>query len=343
MKKSIFITFCGIVLTNISALAQQPLHYWQNPEAMLQAQATLLFTQAHTVLDSNPPSYPANNERKLALFSIDALLHDTRLDNSDAFLAYIQSRYRHVSTMLKKERPTGKEIRIYKLYNHGFVIQSPSVTIGIDIIRGGPAQKPFVGDSVIEAVVSQCDILFVSHLHGDHADKSVAQIFCNQNKSVVAPPGLWEELSPKLNYLREEHIATKKIPIQGKNVVLTVKVFPGHQDAVPNNLYAVTTPEGITVMHTGDQYNKEDMAWITQVGNNTKVDVLIIHSWIPELEKTVESIKPQLMVVGHENEMEHSIDHRESYWLSFRRFNQVITPYMVMAWGESCTYRLEAI
>jgi len=317
---------------------QRPLNYWRNPDGLLQEQAVLLFEQAHTILEKYPPSAVACEERKLALFSLDALLHDVRLDNTKALKDYVERRFLHVLEKLNNEEPNENEMRVHKLFNHGFIVRTPSVTIGFDIFRGGQPQNPFVSDSVIQSIVSRCDILFVSHEHGDHADQSVAQIFCDQGKMVITPPGLWENMSSNIKHLRKENTITEKIDIPTKNIALTVRVFPGHQDSVTNNVYAVTTPEGITAMHTGDQYNAADMQWITRVSDEVKVDVFLVHCWMPEIEKTVDGINPGLIIIGHENEMNHGVANREPYWLTFRRFANVSVPYIVMAWGESFTF-----
>jgi len=325
-----------------SIFAQQylALQYWNNPDGMLQEQATLLFEQAHTVLAKYPPLAIAGEERKFALFAMDALLHDVRLDNTKALTDYVETRFLHVLEKLEKEKVGVNEIRIHKLFNHGYIIKTPSVTIGFDIFRGGRPQNPFVSDAVVQTLVDRCDILFISHEHGDHADKFVAQIFCDQNKTVVAPPGVWENesMSSKIKYLRGEGVITEKISIPAKNAELTVKVFPGHQGTLLNNVYAVTTPEGITVMQTGDQANADDMQWITRVGDEVNVDVLLVHCWMPDIEKSVEGIKPKLIITGHENEMGHTIDHRESFWLTFRRFANIQIPWIVPAWGESVLF-----
>lgn len=336
-----FTLVCSILFAGGSIFAQQgqpPLEYWNNPDGMLQDQAALLFEQAHAILAKYPPAATACEERKLALFAMDALLHDVRLDNTKALTDYVEKRFLRVLEKLSNEKPSEQEIQIHKLFNHGFVIKTPSVTIGFDIFRGGRPRNPFVSDAVIQTLVGQCDILFISHEHGDHADRSVVQLFCDQNKTVIAPPGLWEKgsISPQIKYLRgEEVVITEKIRIPAKNAELVVRVFPGHQGDTLNNVYAVTTPEGFTVMHTGDQANDADMNWITRVNDAVKVDVLLVQGWIPEIEKVVDGVKPELILTGHENEMGHSIDHRESYWLTFRRFANIQVPWIVPAWGES--------
>jgi len=335
-----FTLICTFLFACGSIFAQQdrPLQYWNNPDGMLQEQAALLFEQAHVIFEKYPPSSVACDERKLALFSLDALLHDVRLDNTKALTDYVEKRFLHVLQKLENEKLGENEIRIHKLFNHGYIVKTPSVTVGFDIFRGGRPQNPFVSDSTIESVVNQCDMLFISHEHGDHADKSVVQIFCDKSKTVIAPPGLWENMSPQMKYLRGEGVITEKISIPGKNAELTVRVFPGHQGTLINNVYAVTTPEGITVMQTGDQANDDDMKWITRVSNEVKVDILLVQCWIPEPEKSVDGIKPELIITGHENEMGHTIDHRESFWLTFRRYVNIKVPYIVLAWGESYVF-----
>jgi L-ascorbate metabolism protein UlaG (beta-lactamase superfamily) len=339
-----FTLVCCLLFGGGSLFAQEgqrPLQYWNNPDGMLQEQAVLLFEQVDTILDKYPPSAMAGDERKLALFALDSLLHDVRLDNTKALADYVDKRFQHVSEKLKNEKLKENEIVIHKLFNHGYVIHTPSVTIGFDIFRGGRPRNPFVSDAVIETLVSQCDILFISHEHGDHADQSVAQLFCDQKKTVIAPPGLWEKenMSPHIRHLRGESVITEKIFIPARNAELTVKVFPGHQGDLINNVYAVTTPEGFTVMQTGDQANDADMNWITKVRDEVNVDVLLVQCWMPQIEKSVDGIKPKLIITGHENEMGHSIDHRESFWLTFRRFANVQVPWIVPAWGESFFYR----
>ena len=334
-----FIFMCFLTFANNTTFAQRPENFWRNPEGMIQEQAILLFEQAHKILANNPPSAVANDERKLALISIDALLHDNRIDNSKAFIDYVEKRIQTVVDKIKNETLNENEIRIHKLYNHAFIVQTPTVTIGFDIYRGGRSAQPFISEALTLSVVNLCDILFVSHEHRDHADMYVAQLFCEQQKNVIAPAGLWENMSPQIIHLRGENVVTERINISHKNATLTVKVFPGHQDVMLNNVYAVTTPEGKTFMHTGDQYNTDDVTkWITSVNNEVKVDVLLVHCWMLDMEKSIDGIKPEIIIVGHENEMGHTIDHREPFWLTFRRMQNIRVPYVVMAWGESYNY-----
>ena len=292
------------------ALSAQPfLQYWGRPDALLQDQASLVFEQSHKILEKYPPTVQAGDERKLALYALDLLLHDTRLDNSPVVNTYMNRMACRVSDQLQKERPQGNETRFYRLYNHGFIVQTATVTIGIDLVRGGRKGAPVINDSIMRVIVNQCDTLLVSHTHSDHYDPTVVGMF-EERQRKVAPP-------------------------------LQISAFPGHQDNMPNNLYVVTLPNGLTFMHTGDQDNPADLEMISGIGDSVRVDVLLAHCWMRPVDKVVAGVRPALVLCGHENELEHTIDHRESYWMTFHRMANMGTPFVVMAWGESFSYRLD--
>jgi len=317
--------------------AQEKLHYWNESEAYLQDQASYIYEAVYKVLAAHPPGIQLGNERRLALASLDALLHDTRLDNGTAFFAYINQRYSNISLALQDNKPSGQEIRIFRLYNHGFIIQTSSVTLAVDMIRGGRADNSFVSDELIQSIVNQCDILFITHAHGDHADPVVAKLFYEQGKQVIVPEELWKNMDMSLRVLRGRNdMIQEKILIKEKNISLSVRVYPGMQENVLNNVYLITLPEGQTIMHTGDQDFSEDLA--AKAGAQ-KINILFVQCWMMPMAQFVAGVNPELIITGHENEMLHSIDHRESYWLTFRRMSEIRASYVIMAMGESCKFR----
>lgn len=329
-RKSILLA--GLLLGSLVTYGQDRRHYWKDSEALLQDQATLIVQQAYTVLQQNPPTTQPNDTRKLALFSLDALLHDNRLDQTPYFTQYIAKVGQQIIDGLR--RPIGKnETRVFRFYNHGFIVQSAKATIAFDLVRGGKPGKHFFTETTMQEIASLCDVLFVSHIHSDHADKVVADQFLQAGKPVVTPTNVWKGTPKNHIEWRSDQVLEQSLALLNK-ASLKVKVFPGHQDNVPNNVYAVTLPNGKTFMHTGDQYNEADNAWLTQVGSHTKIDVLLAHCWMDPMKEIVEGVNPKTVVLGHENEMEHTIDHREAYWLTFNRMRNVKIPYVIMAWGE---------
>lgn len=63
-------------------------------------------------------------------------------------------------------------------------------------------------------------------------------------------------------------------------------------------------------------------------------DALIVNCWTHRMSDLVDGFNPKLVVTGHENEMGHTIDHREAFWLTFQKMEQISKDYLVMGWGE---------
>ena len=333
---SVFSALCAL-----NTLNAQKLDYANDPSGLLQEQARQVFAQAYKVLDAHPPAATANaaatDERKLALYSLDTLLHDIRLDGTPAFLDYMKIVADRALRTLEAPAPaTG--LVVQRLYNHGFIIRTPTVTIGIDL-DGGTTKKRFIDSARLQAIAKRCDILFITHEHEDHADIEVARYFIQQGKPVIAPkiPDTWPDapdVTTRLTLLRAADPLDKSILLHSTGAKLSVRIYPGHQGKAENNLYLITTPEGKTIMHTGDQNNADDLKWIARIGDDRPVDILLMQCWCRTPAKFIEGIRPALIITGHENEMNHTIDHREPYWLTYRRFESIPTPAVIMAWGE---------
>ena len=250
----------------------------------------MLFHLVDALLKENPPSSgnPAL-ARKAALQLLDGIFHDTRLDGSKTLSQFMESR---LSGLLEDmQKPLEEGMKVYKLYNDGFIVKTKSVTVAFDLYRGGAMKESpsLISDETMQAIVAQCDIMFLSHNH----------------------PGK-----------------------------LDVKILPGHQSELINNIHVVTTSEGFTFAQTGDQYNEEDLTWLLDV--KTKIpalDVLLINCWANRFSDTIEGFDPKLVITGHENELGHTIDHRESYWTSLIKLEDVKKPSCLMTWGEVYWYK----
>jgi hypothetical protein len=171
-----------------------------------------------------------------------------------------------------------------------------------------------------------------------------------QNKPVIAPEGLWVDVADLAEHLTypTRGMAVHTIPIQNGKQKLRVVAYPGHQGkAAPVNVHLVTTPEGLTVVHTGDQSGYEgpggDFDWIAQIGRDRHVDVLFPNCWGNQLGRTIRGVNPELVITGHENEMGHTVEHREDYTQTYNHLFEVRCPFIVMTWGESYHYRTDPI
>ena len=342
MKKCRILTAAvlfAIIFTTASAQGQQVRkEFWGQSDKYLEVQAAWTFGLIDETLKNNPPVLGESPVRKSVLTNLDLLLHDTRNDDSPAFRGFVATRINEVADAL--ERSAKKGMTIYKLYNHTFIVRTPSATVAFDLDGGGPEDRPYIPDTLMQRIAAKCDILLVTHSHPDHADAKVADMFTRAGKEVMVPYNLWEKND--FPYIRHMGAggqpANEQIGLaSGRSV--RIAVFPGHQDELPNNIYLVTFPEGYSVAHTGDQSNKRDMEWIGGIKDRYKTDVLLVHCWASPVKELVGGFAPKLVVTGHENEMGHSIDHREPHWLNYTRWSAVPQDKLFMTWGESFLYK----
>ena len=347
MKKvfNVLTLFCAVAFT-VNAVAQEPAKvkpkkFHGNPDYYLEVQGTHLFRNTDKALDEFPPMVNASVARKLALFSLDALHHDTRYDNSDAMREFCNSRMEKVVAEVQK--PVKKGLKIYRVYNEGFVAKTKSVTIAFDLVRGTYLSRgKYVGsdyrivtDAQMEAIVEQCDVMFLSHNHTDHIDRWVVDKFIAAGKPVIAQQEILPGVEGVSHWRTEGGIYDSELELKNGEK-LQVKIFPGYQRPSLNNVPVITTPEKYTISHTGDQYDRKSTAdWIATVKDNApKIDALIINCWTPNILQTLKGFDARYVFTAHENEMGHSIDHREAYWLTFDKLKSTEYPYVVMAWGE---------
>ena len=186
MRQSLFsflVALAFVSLPNV-VVAQEDVAYWGEADAYLLRQAKYMYELVDEALDEYPPVVGAPTSRRLALYNLDAMLHETKYDNSEPFKAFVSSRAgKVVADMLS---PVKRGMKIYKIYNDGFVARTKSVTIAFDVVRGALNGESIVSEEQIAAIVDRCDVLFLSHNHGDPVDRYVVDRFIAAGKPVVA-------------------------------------------------------------------------------------------------------------------------------------------------------------
>jgi L-ascorbate metabolism protein UlaG (beta-lactamase superfamily) len=321
----------------------QRIEWWGDIDGYINQQAKVTLGVVNDVLKSYPPSLKEPIERKMALLMIDNVLHEENAASRPAVQDFFRLRYGKAVEEIRQEVVKEGAV-IWKLYNHSFVIKTSTVTIGLDIQRGVPKIEGFtMSKELIQPLLDVVDVLFVSHIHADHADAWVAEQLISQNKPVVTPPDVFTDLPVYEKVIHPERKVheIQEIPLPNKGFNLKVVNYPGHQGGkILNNVYLIFTPEGISFIHTGDQSNLEDFEWIDRIGDHYKVDIAMVNSWsVYPGHRLAKGVRPGLIISAHENEMGHTIDHREPYWLNYLRLGDpAVFPWIQMAWGEKFHY-----
>jgi L-ascorbate metabolism protein UlaG (beta-lactamase superfamily) len=324
----------------------------QEDNDYLDRQAKVFLDTIRVILSKNSPTVlPENRERVMAKLLMDAVFHEHYAVYRKPVQEFFRSRVDQVIKELETTK-VEKGVRIWKIYDMAFIARTKSVTIAFDLVSGITSGSPDFAMSVeqVERLARQCDVLLITHRHYDHADKAVAQQFISLGLPVVANESVWKNDSIYSQITHLERNSEKMQKLNFKNKTLDIVVFPGHQlKGIDNNVYLVTTPEDITLAHTGDQINEGDFMidwnWIDKVAENHTVDVLMPIAWTMDIMRIVKGFNPKLVMPGHEIEMGHTVWDRLPFWgddeylkLNYGELKKSKYPVVVTVWGESYQY-----
>ena len=79
--------------------------------------------------------------------------------------------------------PVTSGVRIWSMYNHGFIVKTPSTVFAFDLISGYPSWQYKIPDAILE----QIQVLFISHRHDDHSDPTIINAIAGFGGQVVMP------------------------------------------------------------------------------------------------------------------------------------------------------------
>jgi L-ascorbate metabolism protein UlaG (beta-lactamase superfamily) len=302
------------------------------PTADAQLDTQNPYFQIETTLRSYPPCTGKKEMRKDAIMALDAYLKD---DDSSLSLD-MRTLYRNMIGFVKSEitEPVTSGVRIWSMYNHGFIVKTPSTVFAFDLINGYPSWQYQIPDAILE----QIQVLFISHRHDDHNDPTIIRAITDFGGQVVMPVED-KHFSQDLVYLA----ADEEVTLAG----LHIKAYDGLHGNIPVRMYAVTTPEGLTILHTGDNQTSETLP------DDLTVDILLLNAWVNEsgsaspvegMRNSINKLTPRLTILGHIQELGHLYDpadirSRLSFEAPLAVDDGSLPGYVsVQVWGEHCDF-----
>ncbi len=298
----------------------------------IERQRTCLYFAFDSLCRLIRPTVDEPIERKAGFVGVDTALYWQTPVDGKSWHNFFDARF---DAMLFEMDNTKLKsgLLFWKMYDHGFIIRSPSVTIGYDLIIPNQIDSPTTRGAM-ENFVDRCDVLFISHWHGDHYQDWIIKRFKEQGKPIIEPHSL------------EPNGVTKHVVKLSRERQIEVVMYPGYQGETPNSVPIIFFQEGYNFCHTGDlsTYENNDpkfnsWRWIDNVKDSWNVNVLLINNWTPDLPRIVRGIDPDVTISGHEQEIGHALDQRKPFFVIYDRLRDSQYKHLVLMYGESFYYR----
>lgn len=235
---------------------------------------------------------------------------------------------------------TKEGIDLFQVYNMGIILRSRDHTVGIDLSRNPhlPEAYPTHSSQMVDLLVEQLDLLLLTHPHSDHYWPELMQAMARAGKPVILPCAPERiGLDPK-----DAYVVMDKDQDYYNRLGLEIHSFMGNQGSTtPCNVYVLDLG-GLRIVHSGDNYSPEAEAL---VATRLPVHMVLAAAWnapqrLLDVVLRQGSHTPPLFVPLHINELEHSVDHRESYRELYHRPDRLghpsypYPPVMVLDNGE---------
>ncbi len=290
-------------------------------------------------LRANPPNGGNRNLRQHALLMLDEPLHLRSASHLESTGRFLRANTDHAISEMRSET-VEQGATIWKMYNHGWIVKTHNHCWAHDLYEG--VKGASMRDDQVDEILDQVEVLFCSHWHGDHTSIPVVKSALAKGIPVLVSPLPEEEwgesMSQTISGTKDHSGTVREVTLvepgaKGEIRGIRYHAYPGHQGEFPNNAYLISA-DGINIMQTGDQSNGHDFEWISRVGDDYSVDVLLPNVWTTDLSRIIEGVRPRVVIPGHESEIGHLFEHREPYDQAFEKLRREEVEWHVLAWGE---------
>jgi len=215
-------------------------------------------------------------------------------------------------------------LRIYSLYNMGYVICENGTKIGVDI---SARQSELIADKL--------DLLIVTHQHRDHWTPRLVEKMIQINKSVYT--------SNHTEFPKGVIRVSESVDIKMKGFGISIKL--GDQSEKKgwindNLLVEIVSSSGISILHTGDNSN------VQKIETKMPINILIAHvnSYGCHIRDVIKKVQPTCVIPSHWLELSHNDNDMEpSPRWTMNYLMEIVGEYPkefmdVILWGSCKTY-----
>ena len=236
---------------------------------------------------------------------------------ADATAKYLGDATAKALDFIDGPAPAPGTLALCKVYNMGYILRTSERTVLLDVKWNGSAEEA-------ARIAAKADIFFLTHPHGDHYNPVMLEAMAAAGKTIVLPcPGMANFHCD--NYILIDKDVTEPMDIDGIKVL---SIFGNQGVKIPNNVYHISF-DGWTIIDQGD--NK---VWKKQaaLAGYPAADIIISPVWngmkelfTPAMQACRDGRMP-VYLTSHENELGHTVNHRESYWELFTRKDRLADP-----------------
>ena len=284
-------------------------------------------------LEAHPPGGANWEKRRRLLEAIDVPINARQNDAWRRAVGAVFRRQMDKAIAEIREARITRGVRIWRMYNMGFVVKSAEAAVGFDIHPGWVFDSP-MDEAQQRQLAEALDVAFVSHWHKDHCSRAFLGQMLAAGKKIVLLDSVAKELEGE-DVVRLPGKDDRPIRVAGVDVYC----HTGRQfvTLARNNVYVVRMG-GCLVMHQGDN---DKTSLYRDISRRHEVDVLLGNCWA-QLNTCIEGTSPRLVITGHENEIKHSSALRSGYPRTFRELDRanLAPPWnngrqvRVLFWGE---------
>ena len=232
---------------------------------------------------------------------------------------FLRQSFDKVRKEVSKTKVKEGTVAVWLLYNMGYVIKTPTTTFGIDIYS-----------KHADELLDMLDFVMITHAHGDHNTKNVAEGMTKRNKPILAAFDIKDAAVTKVEHgkVYEMGDITIRTTIGDHNKTLLNYVTAYEIDCGPKTNNTV-------IYHTGDSNN------YTQLNPQKQVDIFMLHMAVGlNIQKSIDNIQPKHVFLSHLQELGHNIEKwRWTFHDALQLKSKLTHDHLwIPCWGEKIIY-----